>query len=61
MSTQAKGLHEPLRELEPLLEKYSPLMSGSTEKALGRVIEIGAIIAAVSSPRYGNQQDIDTF
>ena len=51
MSTQAEGLREPLHELEGLLEEYSPLMSKSTEKALGRVIEIGAVIAAVSSPR----------
>ena len=52
MSAQAKSLHSSLHELEGLLEKYSPLMDGSTERALDTVLNYGVVFAEVSSPRW---------
>ena len=49
-----------LLELDGMLEKYHPLMEGSTEKALDRSIKYGVVFAKVSSPIW-NQQDIDTL
>ena len=39
-----------LHELERLLEEYTPMMSGSIEKALDRAFKLGDIIAEVSYP-----------
>jgi len=39
-----------LRELERLLEEYAPMMSGSIEKTVDRVIKYGAVFAEVSYP-----------
>ena len=39
-----------LHKLEELLSVYSPLMSGSTERVLEKVIKYGAAFAEVSSP-----------
>ena len=50
MSAQAEALRTSLRELEGLLKEYSPLMSGSIEKAVDRAIKYGAVFAEVSSP-----------
>ena len=59
--TQVEALRSSLHELEGLLKKYSPLMSGSTEKAVGRAIKYGAVFAEVSSLISAkNEQDIDT-
>jgi len=64
MFVKAENLRSSLHELEELLEKYSPLMSGSVEKFVGAGIKYGAIAAQVSSPAFTwktNEQDIDTF
>jgi hypothetical protein len=50
-----------LHELEGLLKEYTPLMSGSMERAVEKGIKYGAVFAEVSSPTRGNEQDIDTF
>ena len=38
-----------LYELEGLLKEHTPLMSGSTERAVGMGIKYGAVFAEVSS------------
>jgi len=50
MSTQAESLRSSLHELEGLLKKYFPLMDGSTERALDKIIKYGIVFAEVSSP-----------
>ena len=39
-----------LHELEGLLDKYAPMMSGSIEKAVDKAIKYGAVFAEVSCP-----------
>ena len=39
-----------LHDLERLLEEYTPMMSGSLEKALDKAFKLGAIFAEVSYP-----------
>ena len=46
---QVEALRLSLHELEGLLDKYSPMMSESTEKAVDRAIKYGAVFAEVSS------------
>ena len=48
MFAQAESLRSSLHELEGLLVKYSPLMSGSTERVVDKAIEYGALFAEVS-------------
>jgi len=60
MSAQAKSLSLSLDKLEELLKDYSPLMNGSTERILEKVVQYGAAFSEVSSP-IENQYDIDTF
>ena len=48
MFAQAESLRSSLHELEGLLVKYSPLMSGSTERVVDRAIKYGAVFAEVS-------------
>ena len=50
MSVQAEALHLSLQQLKELLEKYSPMMSESTEKAVDRAIKYGAVFAEVVCP-----------
>ena len=45
---QAESLRSSLHELEGLLVKYSPLMSGSTERVVDKAIKYGAVFAEVS-------------
>jgi hypothetical protein len=47
---QAESLRSSLQELEELLDKYPPLMSGSTEKVLDKAIAFGVVFAEVSPP-----------
>jgi hypothetical protein len=47
---KAESLRSSLQELEGLLERYPPLMSGSKEKVLDKVIAYGVVFAEVSSP-----------
>ena len=49
--TQVESLRSSLHELEGLLEGYSTLMSGPTEKAVDNAIKYGAVFAEVSRPR----------
>ena len=50
-----------LHELEGLLEKHAPMMSGSIERAVDRAIKYGAVFAEVSCLASTlNEQDIDT-
>ena len=49
MLTQAESLRSSLRKLDGLLKDYTPLMSGSTERGLEKVIRYGAAISEVSS------------
>ena len=60
MSAQAKSLRSSLHEREDLLEKYSLLMCGSTERVFDTVGKFGVVFGEVSSVD-GNQRDIDTF
>ena len=48
MFAQAESLRSSLHELEGLLMKYSPLMSGSTEGIVDKAITYGAAFAEVS-------------
>jgi len=41
-----------LHELEGLLEKYAPMMSGSIEKVVDKAIKYGAVFAEVSCPAF---------
>ena len=51
-----------LHELERLLEEYTPMMSGSIEKALDKAFKYGAAFAEVSCPAFvQNEQDTDTW
>jgi hypothetical protein len=50
MFAKAEALRSSLRELEGLLEEYSPLMSGSIEKSVDRAIKYGVAFAEVGSP-----------
>ena len=47
---QAESLRSSLHELEGLLKEYSPLMGGSTESALDKVIKYGVAFSEVSDP-----------
>jgi len=42
------------------MKGFTPLMSISMERTLGKAIHLGTVFAEVSSP-YGNQQGVDTF
>ena len=57
---QFEALRSSLHELEGLVKEYSPLMSGSTEKSVGRAIKYGAVFAEVSPTSKKNEQEIDT-
>ena len=48
MLAQAESLRSSLHKLERLLREYSPLMSGSAERAVDKAIKFGAIFAEVS-------------
>ena len=48
MFAQANSLRPLLCELEGLLVKYSPLMSGPTERVVDKAIKYGAVFAEVS-------------
>ena len=48
MSAQAESLRSSLHELEGMLMKYSPLMSGSTERIMDTAIKYGVVFAEVS-------------
>ena len=48
--TQVEALRSSLHELEGLLEGYSPLMSGATEKVMDNAIKYGAVFAEVGHP-----------
>jgi len=48
--SKAESLRSSLKELEGLLEKYSPMMDEQTERVVDKVIKYGAIFAEVSSP-----------
>src|SRR5258706_3956831 len=50
ISAQAESLRSSIQELEGLMKGYTPLMSRSTESALGKVIQLGAVFAEVGSP-----------
>ena len=52
MSAQAESVRSSLHELEGLLEEYSPLMDGLTERALDTVLKFGVVFAEVSSPQW---------
>ena len=47
---QEQSLRLSLAKLEALLKEYSPLMSGSVERAVGTIISYGGAFAEVSSP-----------
>jgi hypothetical protein len=47
---KAESLRSSLRELEGLLEEYSPLLSGSVEKVVDKVVKYGTVFAEVGSP-----------
>jgi hypothetical protein len=59
LSTKAESVRSSLHELEELLEKYSPMIDGSTEKVLDAIINYGAVLAEVRPPD-GNQHDIES-
>ena len=42
-----ESLRSSLHQLEELLKGYSPLMCGSTEKAVERAVKYGAVFAEV--------------
>ena len=46
---QAESLRLSVKELEGLLEKYSPMMDARTERIVDKVIKYGAVFAEVSS------------
>ena len=48
-----------LHELEALLKEYTPMMSGSIEKALDKAFKLGAAFAEVSYPA-STQKEKDT-
>ena len=57
-----EALRLSLLDLEKLLEEYTPMMSGSIEKAVDRAFKYGAVAAQVSCPAFTwNEQDIDTW
>jgi hypothetical protein len=59
MLAKAESLRSSLKELEGLLESYSPMMGTSTERVVDRVIKYGAVFAEVGSPiSYGNQKEL---
>jgi len=47
MFAQAESLRSSLKELEGLLDKYSPLMDGPTERVVDTVIKYGVAFAEV--------------
>ena len=49
---KVEALRSSLQELEELLEKYSPLMSGSIEKFVDMTIKYGAVFAEVGCPKF---------
>ena len=57
--TQAESLRSSLQKLEKMLQEYAPLMTGSDERAMDKVIKYGAVFAEVSSP-FEHQQDVYT-
>ena len=50
MVAQAESLRSSIKELEGLLEKYSPMMDAQTERVVDKVIKYGTIFAEVRSP-----------
>ena len=52
MSAQAESVRSSLHELEGLLEKYSPMMDGLTERVMDRVINYGVVFADVRPARW---------
>ena len=46
---QAESLRMSVKELEGLLDKYSPMMGARTERLVDKVIKYGAVFAEVSS------------
>jgi len=56
-----EALRLSLQKLEGLLGEYTPIMSGSIEKALDKAFKYGAAFAEVSYPTSTkNEQDTDT-
>ena len=54
-----EALRLSLHELEALLKEYTPMMSGSIEKALDKAFKLGAAFAEVSYPA-STQKEKDT-
>ena len=48
MFEQAESIRSSLKELEGLLEGYSPMMDGRTERVVDNAIKYGAVFAEVS-------------
>ena len=57
---QGESLRLSLNKLRDLLEGYSPLMSGSIERAVGTIINYGSAFAEVSPPIW-ELANFDTF
>ena len=51
MSGKAESVGSSLRELEELLEGYSPMMDGLTETVLETVLQYGVVFAEVRAAR----------
>ena len=47
---QTKSLRDRLDELEKSLAEFSPLMTGTAQRAVDKAIKYGAVFAEVSSP-----------
>jgi hypothetical protein len=58
---QAESLRSSLQELEGLLDRYPPLMSGSTERVLDKVIAYGVVFAEVSFSHMGTSKTLTLF
>ena len=54
---QAEYLRSSLHKLEESLKGYSPLMSGSMERAVEKGIKYGSVFADVSSPIWEAARD----
>ena len=51
MSAQAESVRSSLHELEGLLEEYSPMMDGLTERVMDTVLNYGVVFAEVRPTR----------
>lgn len=58
--SQGESLRLSLNKLRDLLKEYSPLMSGSIERAVGTIINYGSAFAEVSPPIW-ELANFDTF